>query len=172
MLAQLTLKFLAFCLAISILLLLNSSCSTEPPGPQISGLTMGTSYSVQWTKLHASAELVTIKEKIENRLEEINTLMSTYLPQSQLSGFNLSRETGWHAVEPELAQLITQALTVSEQSQGAFDITVGPLVNLWGFGPSETEFVAPTQTEINIAKRSVGYQHLQARLEPAALNKS
>ena len=173
MLAQLTSKFLAFYSTVGLTsaILLFSACSSEPPGPQITGLTMGTSYSVQWTELPDDVKPVKIKEKIETCLGDINDLMSTYIRHSQLSGFNLSRETGWHAVEPELANLVTTALKISKKSRGAFDVTVGPLVNLWGFGPSETEFALPTQTEINIAKRSVGYQHLQARLQPAALNK-
>ena len=132
---------------------------------------MGTSYSVQWTQLPDSSDITQVKSEIETRLEEINDLMSTYLPHSQLSGFNRSRETGWHAVEPELAELIALALEISQRSAGAFDVTVGPLVNLWGFGPDETEFSFPTTTEIKIAKRSVGYQYLQVRLEPPALNK-
>ena len=178
MLAQMQSKFLAFSitqymmlvLGVLFVLLLNA-CSSDPPGPQLTGLTMGTSYSVQWTELPASIKVSQLQTNIETRLEEINDLMSTYLPHSQLSGFNRSRETGWHAVEPELAELTRLALDISEQSRGAFDVTVGPLVNIWGFGPDEFEFSLPTQTEINIAKRSVGYQNLRARLEPAALNK-
>lgn len=178
MLAQMQSKFLAFfapqyrVLTLGSLLALSlSACSPETSEPQLTGLTMGTSYSVQWRELPASVEVSKLKENIESRLEELNDLMSTYTPHSQLSGFNRSRETGWHAVEPGLAELTALALEVSRQSQGAFDVTVGPLVNIWGFGPDETEFSFPTETEINIAKRSVGYQHLQARLESAALNK-
>ena len=158
-------------LIISCSLLLYA-CGTDNSGPQLTGLTMGTSYSVQWTKLPNSVDVKELQKKIESRLEEINALMSTYVTHSQLSGFNLSRETGWHAVELEIAKLVTLALEVSKQSHGAFDVTVGPLVNLWGFGPSKTEFVVPTQTEISIAKRSVGYKHLQTRLDPPALNKN
>lgn len=176
MLAQMQSKFLAFFApqytVLGLLLVLTlSACSSETSKPQLTGLTMGTSYSIQWRELPASVETSTLKENIESRLQEINDLMSTYTPHSQLSGFNRSRETGWHAVEPELAELTALALEVSKQTQGAFDVTVGPLVNIWGFGPDETEFSFPTGTEINIAKRSVGYRHLQARLEPAALNK-
>lgn len=178
MLAQMQSKFLAFfvpkhmALTLGSLLVLNlSACSPETSMPQLTGLTMGTSYSVQWRELPASVEVSKLKENIENQLEKINDLMSTYTSHSQLSGFNRSRETGWHAVEPELAELTALALEVSKQTQGAFDVTVGPLVNIWGFGPDETAFSFPTETEINIAKRSVGYQHLQARLDPAALNK-
>ena len=174
MLAQMQSKFLAFfanqyfILAAVFML---SACDSNDTDPQLTGITMGTNYSVQWKELPDSVDIVQLRESIETRLQQINDLMSTYLSHSQLSGFNRSRETGWHAVEPELAELTSLALEISRQSKGAFDVTVGPLVNLWGFGPDETEFVFPTQTEIDIAKRSVGYHYLQARLEPAALNK-
>ena len=178
MLTQLKSKILALCVdrfvkpcMIFFCCLLLNSCSNESTGPQLTGMTMGTSYSVQWHKLPSTTDANKLRIEIENRLEEINALMSTYIPNSQLSGFNLSRETGWHAVELELAQLVTLALKISEQSQGAFDVTVGPLVNLWGFGPSDAEFVVPTRTEINIARRGVGYKYLEARLDPPALNK-
>lgn len=132
---------------------------------------MGTSYSVQWSDTSTSISTSELKDLIELRLGRINSLMSTYIPNSQLSDFNQSRETGWHAVDSELAQLIELALSISKKSDGAFDITVGPLVNLWGFGPSETTFTFPTESEINIAKRSIGYQHLDVRIDPPALNK-
>ena len=178
MLAQIYSKFLGFFASqlfllanIILLLFALNSCSSDSNSPQLIGTTMGTSYSIQWKELPASADPKQLKASVESRLQDINDLMSTYRPHSQLSGFNQSRETGWHAVEMELAHLIGLALKISRQSGGAFDVTVGPLVNLWGFGPNEIEFTIPTQTEISIAKRSVGFQHLETRLEPAALNK-
>ena len=176
MLAQKHSKFPAFFSWLHLVVLgglftLLAACSSEPDGPQLTGITMGTSYSVQWTTLPESVDTAQLQQQIEIRLESLNDLMSTYIPNSQLSGFNRSRATGWHAVEPELAELTSLALEISEQSSGAFDITVGPLVNLWGFGPDQTEFSMPSQTEIEIAKRSVGYQHLQTRMQPAALHK-
>ncbi|MDW3096107.1 MAG: FAD:protein FMN transferase [Gammaproteobacteria bacterium] len=132
---------------------------------------MGTSYSVQWADTSTSISTSELKDIIELRLDRINSLMSTYIPNSQLSGFNQSRETGWHAVDEELAQLVELSLSISRLTDGAFDVTVGPLVNLWGFGPSNTNFTFPTDTEIKIAKRSIGYQHLDVRIDPPALNK-
>ncbi len=146
-------------------------CEAEKTGPQITGSTMGTSYSVQWSDVSISISTSELKDLIERRLDQINSLMSTYIPNSQLSNFNQSRETGWHAIDGELAQLVALALSISKKSDEAFDITVGPLVNLWGFGPSETTFTFPTDTEINIAKRSIGYQNLEVRIDPPAINK-
>ena len=161
-------KIILFSLCIASLLI---SCSSEQTGPQIIGNTMGTSYSVQWSDASISITTSELKDIIEQRLNRINSLMSTYIPNSQLSEFNQSPETGWHAVDSELAQLIELALSISKKSNGAFDITIGPLVNLWGFGPSDTTFTFPTDTEIDIAKRSIGYQHLEVRIDPPALNK-
>ena len=132
---------------------------------------MGTSYSIQWSDTATSISIPELANQVEQRLARINSLMSTYIPNSQLSEFNQSHETGWHKVDPELAKLVAVALSISQQSEGAFDITVGPLVNLWGFGPGDATFNFPTDTEINIAMRSIGYKYLEARLDPPALNK-
>ena len=152
-------------------LLVLTACSQQEKDIKILGTTMGTSFSVQFTDLPKGQSKETLQELIEQRLDTINALMSTYDEHSQLSEFNHSRDTGWHAVDKELAELVLLSLSVSQQSNGAFDITVGPLVNIWGFGPTTTQFAPPSGTEINIAMRSIGYKHLQARLDPPALNK-
>ena len=157
-------------LTLLLILSLISACSIDQQQPQILGNTMGTTYSVQWHPQNISASQ--LKQAIETRLIEINQVMSTYDSQSQLSQFNASREIGWHAVDSSLAAIVLEAQDIHQKSFGAFDVSVGPLVNLWGFGPDQTEFSLPTPTEINIAMRSVGSQYLQARLQPPALNKN
>ena len=148
-----------------------SACESEHTGPQLTGLTMGTSYSIQWTDNNLNIDQNALSSEVEARLERINALMSTYIADSELSQINQSRDTGWHAVDIELATLVEQALTICQQSKGAFDVTVGPLVNLWGFGANDANFQFPNATEINIAMRSIGCQHLDVRLSPPAINK-
>ena len=155
-----------------IFALLTAACGPSAPTVKINGFTMGTSYSIKWVDAPEKINTSQIKDLIDQRLKKINALMSTYDPDSQLSRFNQSRQAGWHAVDRELAWLVEQALLISQQTAGAFDITVGPLVNLWGFGPHQGEFQLPTETAIDTALSRVGYQHLQARLEPPALNKN
>ena len=162
------LSFILIALSSALLLI---SCGPKQTGPQISGETMGTSYSIQWSDASIPIATSELKNLIEQRLVHINSLLSTYIADSQLSKFNQSREQGWHEVDLELAQLVAIALSISHQSDGAFDITVGPLVNLWGFGASNASFSFPTDSEITIAKRSIGYQHLAVRLDLPALNK-
>ena len=155
-----------------LIALLISACESKPSGPQITGLTMGTSYSIQWSDDNLTIDEHALSLEVDARLERINALMSTYIADSELSQFNQSRDTGWHAVDIELATLVDQALTICQQSKGAFDVTVGPLVNLWGFGANDANFQFPSDTEINITMRSIGCQHLQTRLSPPAINKN
>ena len=79
--------------------------------------------------------------------------------------------TDWIAVSPELQHLVAKSLQISELSGGAFDITVGPLVNLWGFGPEPRREQAPAEAEIARVRERVGYWRLHAREEPPALKK-
>jgi len=64
--------------------------------------------------------------------------MSTYIPESDVSRFNLSDSTDFISVNPETANVVARAIQISEQTDGAFDITVGPAVNLWNFGPDKS----------------------------------
>ena len=105
---------------------------------------MGTSYSMQWHSEDESLHIKTIRLAAEKRLVEINQLMSTYIPDSQLSLYNAQDHSGWFAANPELISVLDDAYNVSQASNGAFDITIGPLVNLWGFGPKLEGFSFPS----------------------------
>ena len=98
--------------------------------------------------------------------------MSTYLPDSEVSLFNVSQSTDWIAVSSETAQVVELAQQISDVSNGAFDVTVAPLVNLWGFGPGKQAAGVPSETEIQAAKSLVGYRQLFVRHEPPGLKKA
>lgn len=101
--------------------------------------------------------------------------MSTYRADSDLSRFNRLRSTDWIPVADDVARLAGIARGVSEQTGGAFDVTVGPLVNLWGFGPGQPPGgfgTIPTDAMIESARRHVGYRLLDSRAAPPALRKS
>lgn len=107
---------------------------------------------------------------IDAELEAVNGEMSTYLPDSTLSRFNRSPPGQWFSVSRELAAVVDAALTLSRQSDGAFDVTVGPLVNLWGFGPAEADGVPPPAAVAETLSR-IGYRLLEVRKNPPALRK-
>lgn len=161
-------RLLAHCLIA--VLLAGCSESTPPPADRIQGETMGTTYSVLVHPL-AESRLESLRSLVEVELERINASMSTYRDDSEISRFNKSTSTDWQPASPGLVEVVQQSLEVSRLSAGAFDVTVGPLVNLWGFGPDGQPATIPGQQQIDKLLEQVGYQHLHYRLDPPALRK-
>ena len=96
-------------------------------------------------------------------LIEVNRQMSTYIPDSEISWFNRSESTEPITVGEEFYYVVNRALYWSRKSNGAFDITVFPLLYLWGFGPGDTgvpdQF--PDSSTINRRMSHVGYEKIR-----------
>lgn len=146
-----------------------SGCDRATPYMTLEGATMGTYYRV--TARCPGRTTAGVRALLEAELEQVNAEMSTYRADSELSRFNDSAPGGWFPVSAELATVIRAAAEISERSAGAFDVTVAPLVNLWGFGPAGEITEAPDQSSIRAALSRVGYRHLQVATEPPALSK-
>jgi thiamine biosynthesis lipoprotein len=129
---------------------------------------MGTRYSVT---LASRADVAELQQKVDARLQEINALMSTYDEKSELSRFNQYQGKDWFAVSADTAYVVQFALEVSASTDGAFDPTVGPAVNLWGFGPDGRRTEPPSQAEVAAARERIGYRNLEVRDNPPALRK-
>jgi len=97
--------------------------------------------------------------------------MSTYDPRSELSQFNGRQDLQWVPASQGLLEVLNSASLISTASQGAFDVTVGPLVDLWGFGPEYRPRRVPDDAVIERVRKSVGYQHLQADPSAGAIRK-
>ena len=158
---------------LCLLALLLAACESAAPDPTLrfNGSTMGTSYDVKLVLEPGQALPADFQQQVETLLRRVNQTMSTYDPQSELSRFNRNPSTDWIAVSPALQGIVAEALRFSELSNGAFDITVGPLVNLWGFGPAPRREQAPSAAEIAQVRQRVGYWQLQSRETPPALKK-
>lgn len=140
-----------------------SACAPSPSKlSTISGQTMGTTYLVKISG--GPADSTALRAEIEKVLESINGLMSTYRPDSEISQFNDSASTDWFRTSAETFTVITTARDISEKSAGAFDITVGPLVELWGFGPKLQPVRIPAAPDLAEARKRVGMHLL--RLDP------
>ncbi|MFO1423440.1 MAG: FAD:protein FMN transferase [Candidatus Competibacteraceae bacterium] len=165
------------CLHFPILLLLaclaQTACEPMPPDPtaRLTGSTMGTSYELKLVPAPGQILPADLKTQVDAVLTRVNQQMSTYDPNSELSRFNRNPSTDWIAVSPELQQVVAEGLRISDLSNGAFDITVGPLVNLWGFGPEPRRDQVPSDEAIAQARERVGYWRLHTRAEPPALKK-
>ncbi len=127
---------------------------------ELHSLTMGTSWSV---KLVAAADhaIDTIQQGIQQQLDEVVRQMSTWEADSVLSRYNQSAAHTWHAVPTEFMQVLRYALQVARWSDGAYDPTSGPLVNLWGFGPDPKRSERPDAAAIAAAQARVGWQQVQ-----------
>lgn len=160
-------------LGIFLSLGLGLTACDEAPGElrRFEGATMGTRYSVQIARFPAKIDGDGLAADLNAILEGINGAMSTYDPESELSRFNRNPSTDWIPVSADTVAVMEQALAISRLSGGAFDVTVGPVVNLWGFGPGKDRGAVPESSRIAAALADVGYGHLQVRRSPPAVRK-
>lgn len=160
-------------LTILLLFLLIFSCTSkiEDTLYSITGNTMGTTFSIKFTSKNIT-NVAKLENEIDEVLRKVNKQMSTYIPNSELSLFNKFIDTTWFSVSHDLAYVVTEALEVSKKTNGMFDITVGPLVNLWGFGPRNRPQKIPTDIEIEKNIKKIGYKSISARLSPPSIKKN
>lgn len=137
----------------------------------LNGATMGTSWSVNMHSFPAGIDVSVLKQQLQQCLERINVLMSTYDPDSEISRFNQQVGNDWFTISAETADVIDLSLQISMLTDGAFDISVGPLVELWGFGVTPRAEQVPSEQQVRELLGRVGYQRLHLRCEPAAIRK-
>ena len=130
---------------------------------QLNGLTMGTSYQVQIVDMPGDIEAEDLAVDISGLLRQLDTeTFSTYASNSELSRFNRHGINIPFVASSAMMEVLLMAQEISALSGGAFDVTVGPLVNLWGFGPDLTVFeTVPAQSQIDGERARVGFQFLQ-----------
>lgn len=125
----------------------------------LEGKTMGTYWRVSVVDIDA-ARAEKLRNRIQAQLDADDRLLSTYKNDSALMRFNHTKSLTPWPVSEAMADIITTSLRIGDKTQGAMDITVGPLVNLWGFGPDKQPVQVPTQAQIDAAKAKTGLQHL------------
>ncbi|RXJ72962.1 FAD:protein FMN transferase ApbE [Veronia nyctiphanis] len=135
-------------------------CEKAPELVHLKGKTMGTYYSVKFTDDGSLPKAEEIQAEIDKRLELVNDQMSTYRKSSELSQFNQSRETAPFTVSADTAKVVAEAMRLNKVTQGALDVTVGPLVNLWGFGPEGRPDRVPSEEQIAERRAISGIEHL------------
>ncbi len=144
-------------LAVATLL---SAClfDKEPEVVRLSGETMGTTFNITAIGVDVDEEALAVA--VEETLADVNAKMSNWDKNSEVSQFSKSQSTEPTQVSEEFALVIAAANDVHEKSGGTFDVTLGPLIELWGFGPRKPEDPVPSDEDIQAALNSVG----QARL--------
>jgi FAD:protein FMN transferase len=153
------------CLPIITSLVMLTACH-RPEEIKLSGRTMGTT----WSLLSAQAT-DSMRQLIQSHLDQREAVLSHWQKDSAVTRFNDSRSTDWQPVPPELIQVIELARDIASKTGGALDITLAPLIDLWGFGAAGPAKAIPTERQIAEAKTRCGWQHLHSRLDPPALKK-
>lgn len=139
--------------------------------PVLAGTTMGTRYSIAICGYVSRPRIVALMDRIGVELEAVNRQMSTWDPQSEISRFNAVASTEPFPVSAPFADVIRHALVLAESTDGAFDPTLQPLINLWGFGSaSEADAQVPSEEAIAAARETTGWWKL-AVSEDAMLRK-
>lgn len=141
-----------------VLLLPGCLFDTDPKAVRLSGETMGTTYNI--TAIGVDLDEAALSQRVEQTLAAVNSRMSNWDPNSEVSVFSASHQTAPQAVSPEFATVISAANTVHKDSKGQFDLTLGPLIELWGFGPQKPEDPIPDDTDISVALKRVGQSRL------------
>jgi thiamine biosynthesis lipoprotein len=168
---MITFKRLISAAAFLTLAAIVSGCG-QPEQQQIDGKTMGTYYSIKYVSSLPVSRTATIKSEIDMRLERINHQMSTYRSDSEIVLFNESRQINRPIpVSPETVLVVNEAIRIAGLTEGGLDITAGPLVNLWGFGPTQmAEIAPPSAQDIQLRLSWSGLDKL--KVEPRALIKT
>lgn len=163
-------KLLLALVALILVTILYKAVSFSPELVSFSGPTMGTTYSVKYTTTADTPDREDLKSEVDVVLLRVNKLMSTYDPTSELSEFNKLPVGTNVTVSDDLAYVLGEALKISQLTGGKYDVTVGPLVNLWGFGPDKHKDEVPSDSSIAEAKEKVGYHYV--KLDGNELSKS
>jgi thiamine biosynthesis lipoprotein len=131
------------------------------------GAAQGTSYHIKFVRPSTDFDTQKLQVDIDRLLGEIDQQMSTYREDSEISRFNRAPAGEWFDVSPAVVNVVIAARAISEKSDGAMDITVGPLLRLWHFGPkgngkvnAMAKFEPPSDEKIRDARKRVGYKQL------------
>ena len=153
-------------LIFSIFLFFSSFSSNTSEKITIHGSTMGTTYSVTINEFISDENA--FKQMIDDELNTINLIFSTYISDSELSKINNSKQNS-HIVSDYFSYVLAKALYYCEYSKGTYDITINPLINLWGFS-SYKEQKIPSEDDIKNILNNIGYNKVS--LKNNILNKS
>lgn len=140
-------------------------------GPQkslhLQGKTMGTTWSLQVADPISTTKKKDIGASIQHELDALESELSHWQPDSDLSRWNQSTSTDWQTVPQSLAETVALAQQISQETDGALDVTAAPLIQLWGFGPRPDHSRIPSEAEIAEVLKRVGSRHLEVKSPPA-----
>ncbi|WP_339522122.1 FAD:protein FMN transferase [Pseudomonas sp. EA_35y_Pfl2_R111] len=147
-------------IAVSLLTAL-TGCWFSERVEEFGGPTMGSTYTVKYVRSKDSPSLELLKRETDAILAEIDVQMSTYRDDSAIEQFNQTPAGTCQAMPAGVLELVEAGRALHKQSAGAFDLTLEPLLNLWGFGPKARAERVPTPEQLAVARERIGMQHLR-----------
>lgn len=156
----------------SLALTLLASCAPAEKNWKLSGPTMGTSYHITVVDVPPAVNKGDLQQQIDDELKLVNQEMSTYIDDSELMRFNRGPIGEAIPASAHLADVVERALDIYQRSGGAFDVTVGPLVNLWGFGPAPEPEQVPADEEIEALVDHLGSDALVVERNPNRITRT
>ncbi|MGO1658998.1 MAG: FAD:protein FMN transferase [Marinobacter sp.] len=157
---------------ITLVLATLAGCSFQPDEKiwEIAGPVFGTTYHISVVLPEDRERLEALAEGIDNVLDGVDASMSTWRDDSELSKLNrLEDQSDWIPVSEPLFEVLARSDEISRLTDGAFDITIGPVVNLWGFGPNARPEHIPSDEALASALAATGFENLQLQADPPAV---
>jgi thiamine biosynthesis lipoprotein len=154
--------------------LVSAACQSEPPveTARFEGETMGTTYLVQVSEPLTQSQRILVSRMVQEALDDVNQKMSTYVPESEVSRLNQAPAGAPVRLSIDAFEVFREAARVSELTDGAFDVTVAPLVRLWGFGAgASSEPRAASDAGVDATRELVGFRNLLLDDDPPSATK-
>ncbi|MEP3563123.1 MAG: FAD:protein FMN transferase, partial [Marinobacter sp.] len=149
-------------MTLAVAALAGCSFQEEEKVWEISGGIFGTSYHINVVLPDDNAKLKLLAQGIQSELEQVDNAMSTWKQDSELSRLNhQTDQMEWTVLSAPLFEVIQRAQEISAQTDGAFDATIGPVVNLWGFGPEARPEHTPSDEELQRMLSVTGWEFLE-----------
>lgn len=147
---------------VSTLVLALSGCESNAERVEVlSGPTMGSTFTIKYVYNAATPAADAVGVEVQSILDEVDRQMSTYRLDSDIARFNQSPVNTCMQMPQPVLDLAQYGYDLSSLSDGAFDLTLGPLLDLWGFGPQARGKRVPSADEIAAAKAQTGYKHIR-----------
>ncbi|MDB6141639.1 MAG: hypothetical protein JWP80_683 [Pseudomonas sp.] len=138
-----------------------TACGSGDSLESFGGPTMGSTYSIKYVRSPGGPKVAEVQPEVENILAEVDQQMSTYRSDSDIERFNVLPANSCQPMPSGVLQLVRYGEELSAASQGSYDLTVEPLLDLWGFGPQARVEQVPTPEQLAHVLKRVGHGHLR-----------
>lgn len=150
-------------IAVALATALTGCFNSVDPVSEIYGATMGSTYSIKWVPVDDGPDAETLQTDIDAMLARFDQEVSTWRSDSDLARFNAAPAGTCMEMPASALDLVTLSAELSHDSDGAFDITIGPLLKLWGFHGDPQLQTVPDADQLAQTMQAVGQQHLHVR---------